>query len=542
MKKILLLTGMTAIGLATISAEDTPTPKAFEDVCAYAMSANGEYFVSEAEGGLKIVNVATGKVDVYSFEGEEGSYTPGIGTCVSNSGIVVGSSEDDSAVYWKDGKWTMLEVPAEAVFANHANAITADGYRICGNIGTAGINFNDDVLMQAPCVWTWNEEKGDYDLPVLLPHPDLDFTGRVPQYVTAVDIADDGKTIIGQVMTATGMYRYPILYTENNEGEWSYRLPDEKGLYPEGVVFPEYPGDAPIYPSYESYMTAEEIEAYNTAVNEYFLAGDWSAPYPEFIDFMSAEQLEAYNAEMEKYYEEYEVWDAEYNEWNDVFASVVSNNPSYEFNSIRISPDGKKYANTIIVEGEMEPDDWFPPVYNHIWVFDIETGEITKYDQNDSFTLTFLGNEGAAMAVVGQREAPKSYVLKNGICTAMQDWLTKASAEYGTWIDENLTFEIESIFWNDEIEGWDYSFREETLTGRAYATPDLSKIVLGVENVWDYMNDGVSVVFDMSVATGVSTLRPAEGEKVIYDLNGRKLKNADAPGIYIINGEKKVVR
>lgn len=542
MKKLLLLTGMAAIGLGTIAAEDAPAPKAFEDVCAYAMSANGEYFVSEAEGGLKIVNVATGKIDVYSFDGDEGGYTPGIGTCVSNNGIVVGTSSDDSAVYWKEGEWNLLEVPNDAVFANHANAITADSYRICGNIGTAAINYNDDVLMQAPCVWTWNAEKGDYDAPVLLPHPDLDFTGRVPQYVTAVDIADDGKTIIGQVMNATGMFRYPIIYTENEQGEWSYRLPDEKGLYPEGVEFPEYPGDAPMYPSYESYMTPEEIEAYNAAISEYYTVGDWNAPYPDFKDFMSAEQYEAYNTEMEKYLVEFDEWYDAYNAWNEVLASITGNNPSYEFNSIRISPDGKKYANTIIVEGEMGPNDWYPPMYYHIWVFDIETGEITKYDQNDSFTLTFLGNDGAAMAVVGQREAPKSYVLKYGRCTEMKEWLTDAVPEYGTWIEENLTFEIGSAFWNDEIEDWDFSYRDETLTGRAYATPDLSKIVLGVENVWDYENDGISVVFDTLGYAAVTTIRPADGVKTIYDINGRKLKNADAPGIYIINGEKKVVR
>ena len=77
---------------------------------------------------------------------------------------------------------------------------------------------------------------------------------------------------------------------------------------------------------------------------------------------------------------------------------------------------------------------------------------------------------------------------------------------------------------------------------RALGNSDLSLIALGIDNYWDYEDDGVTCIFDMKSGSAVSTVRPSDTETVIYDLSGRRLKNADAPGIYIFNGKKKVVR
>ncbi|MDE6379532.1 MAG: hypothetical protein K2L11_03595 [Muribaculaceae bacterium] len=542
MRKLLFLTGLSAMGLSALATDNSSDPVVFEDACAYAMSANGAYFVSEAEGGLKIVDIATGKMVVYSNDGDVGSYSQGIGKCISNTCIVVGSSADDSAVYWKDGEWYVLDVPEDAIFANHANAITSDGYRICGNIGGGGDIYNYDVLMQKPCIWTWNAEKNDYDTAVMLPFPELDFTGRIPQYVTAIDISDDGKTVIGQVMIANGLCRYPIIYTENEKGEWSYRLPDEKKLYPEGLVFPEFPGDGPVCPSQESFMTTEEIEAYTEAVLDWRDAGDYTVPYPEYEDFMTDEELKDYQKAYTEFLKEYEAWATAYSSWLDMELEILSEVPIYEFNSIRISPDGKKFANTVYVEDDSDPDAWMPDVYSYIWVFDIESRDITKYEQQDSFILTFFGNDGVALAVVGKGENPQSYVLKDGEATWMKTWITNALPECSSWMEENMTFEVMTEFWNPDINSWDVAYTEEVLTGRACATPDLSKIILGVENVWDYTDDGLSVMFDMSGADAVSVINENDVNTTIYDLSGRKLNEASAPGIYIVNGKKKVVR
>ncbi len=94
-------------------------------------------------------------------------------------------------------------------------------------------------------------------------------------------------------------------------------------------------------------------------------------------------------------------------------------------------------------------------------------------------------------------------------------------------------------------DNWDLVFKKEFMTGHATSTPDLSYVALSVQNIGfvdDYDSIGVSFIFDINTGAAVNELRPADEAKTIYDLSGRQLKEVSAPGIYIINGEKKVVR
>lgn len=542
MKKFLLLSGAVAISLSAMA--DALAPKVLSDAWFVAVSPNGTYAASALYGTVNIYDLSTGAVNTYGEE--SGTFSLGIGKCVSDNGIVLGSTDDVSADYWKDGEWYSLSVPENAVSVNLANAITPDGSRICGSIGVGGISFDGDALMQAPCIW--NATADGYSEAVMLPYPEVDLSGRVPMYITAVDMSDDGKLIIGQVQNATGMMSYPILYTENADGEWSYKIVHEELLNPGGVEFPAYPGEGPAWVDPVSFMTPEELAEYDLAVKECEESG-YSIPYPELIDYMSSDELTAYNEAVEAYEEEYAIWYEQWEAWMDLLSEVLEAAPVYEFNSVRMSPDGKTFGCTVSVPGENDdPFGWGPGAgSNNVWVFDVATDAITKYDQNDDLNLTYMCNDGVAMAANSTGSASVGFVLKNGEMTTLIDWMTANAPAYAEWIKENMTFEVEVYEMNEETGDWESEVTEVLMTGRPVATPDLSVILTTLENTFDWSEEGEiwmsrGYVFNISEAGAVDVVTPASSENTIYDLSGRKLRNAEVPGIYIINGEKKVVR
>ncbi len=462
-----------------------------------------------------------------------------MGKCLSDNGIVVGGT-DYAVQYWKDGEWYDLEVPDYATDTNLANAITTDGSRICGSIGVGGISWDGDALMQAPCIW--NATENGFGAPIMLPHPEKDFTGRIPQYVTAIDISGDGKTVIGQVVTATGMLAYPIIYRENENGEWSYEIPHEDFLMPEGTVFPEYPGDGPEPPSLADYMTDEEYQAYNEALNAYW----WEEipDEPKATDFMSDEEKAKYEAALAAYNVANEEWSEKFNAWFDLWEQCMKTCPDYQFNSVQISSDGNYYGCTIQIAGESDPGSWSPwgsKDYN-VWVFDVNGEGITKYNQTTDLNLTYLANNGIALAATSVGTTNNSFVLRNGECQGMYDWMNQVCPEYASWMEENMTLEYEDYEEDPETGDWVPVEKKEMMTGRPISTPDLSMMALSVQNIWDYSTEADAFIFDLKTATGVESVETSSSLETIYDLSGRKLKNASAPGIYIINGEKKVVR
>ncbi|MDE6740875.1 MAG: hypothetical protein K2J58_00925 [Muribaculaceae bacterium] len=537
MNKFLLLASLTALGLSAIAAE-IPDPKVILNSNAYYMSPNAQYMVSDGYVGLQIFDLISGQSYDYTEDSPVGHYEASIGRCISDNGIVLSLSGE----YWMDAKWTALKVPSNSRYGCLGSSITPDGRRICGIIGMSGMNTDDsDNLRDAPFIWDWDESKGSFGQPVKLPYPDKDFTGRTPQMVTAIDISADGKTVVGQVMTALGNIQYPIIYREDVDGEWSYEIPDRNSLYPEGYVFPEYPTDnAPTMPSYETYMSQEQLIAYIEAYNEYINSG-YVIPEPQYQDYMTSSEIEEYEKAMADYTDEYKDWSTKFNAWISAYYRIASSIPEFQFNSIRISPDGKTYANTVLVEEEIENTGFFRQL-SYIYVFDIETGAVTKYEQKDNFVLTYLGNDGTVLAVTNLLGEPQSYVLTNGECIDMRTWITTRIPQYDAWMEENMLQGIEVSEFDPDLGEEVITYKEMVLTGRASATPDLSVVMLGVTNVWDYLDEGISYLFDMTDCMGVSNIRPVDGESFIYDLHGRRLKNAEAPGIYIINGKKKAVR
>ncbi|MGM9859621.1 MAG: hypothetical protein ACI31C_02575, partial [Muribaculaceae bacterium] len=233
MKKSLLVIAMMAAGVA--AQAQFVEPLAMPGYSWQGISPDGKYVVSELNGTLSIINLETYEEFLYEEDWSTGaSYSGGLGNYLSATGIILGSTTSDgNACYWKDGEW--FELYSEGTTdCNLANGITPDGSRICGSVSQAPFSVDAKVIMQVPCYWDATEDGyGEYHV---LPHPETDFSGRIPQYITALYISEDGKTIAGQVRDYTGFCVYPILYTQNADGEWSYSLPNIETFCPEGTV------------------------------------------------------------------------------------------------------------------------------------------------------------------------------------------------------------------------------------------------------------------------------------------------------------------
>ncbi|MDE6648525.1 MAG: hypothetical protein K2K45_01195 [Muribaculaceae bacterium] len=545
MKKILLLTGISAMSLAAFASFSDPVK--LDDVYIQKISANGKFAVSNlTEDALCLFNLETGEKFSYS---ESDEYYFGIGKCLSDDGIFVGGETSVTPEYWKDGKWNPLEVLDSESYMNAASAITPDGSRICGMLGIADFSYNDDVLMVVPCIW--NAEGEGYGEPVRLPYPKLDITGRVPQYVKALDISGDGKTVIGMVTDATGRCSYPILYKENEKGEWSYEIPHENLLVPEDFKIPENPGEFnKNYPSWRDYTTPTEAEAYNKASDEYYQNGDWSVPAPKPEDFMTPENAAEYTKDIAEYVEEYDAWQVKNQAYQDAMDELFDFAPSYQDNSVRISVDGKTYGCTIENGGGFF---WGASASYNVWVFDLTSDNIVKYDEQDNLCLSYLANGGVAVASTPvnffKREPSYSFILKDGEIIGMYDWMNTKAPELATWMKQNMEF---------EYEGYDEEYNEVLLkafmTGHATSTPDLSVMALSVQNIGfpidpDAYDDpdfspviGYGYIFNLQEGSSVESVIPVSKENTIYDLYGRKLNEVSAPGIYVIDGKKKVVR
>ena len=395
MKKFLHLLMIAA--LVVPEGINAQKPKVYPDNAFRWLSPNGIYAVSSLYETLTIHNLVTGEENEYVEE-----YFGGNGNAVSNNGIVVGSSAlTESAAYWKNGQWYDIESAAGRTLS-YANGISIDGSRIVGTVSPDSYAGDFEGLMLVPCYWDVQEDGTVGELH-LLPFPNKDLTGRTPQYVTAISVSNDGKTIAGQIQDFSGFIVQPIIYQQNEDGEWNYTLIQNDLYHPEGIVLPEDPGDFEgTEPSYEDYMTEEELAAYLEAVDNYYnsqpiypeftdfmseeeraayLAAveefyeTWEGDFPNYEDYMTAEELAAYLEAVDNYYNSqpiypeytdfmteeekaaylaaYEAYMTAYNEWDEkfmtyqlAFQELAENVPILVFNNVLLSADGKSYVTS----------------------------------------------------------------------------------------------------------------------------------------------------------------------------------------------------
>lgn len=518
MKKPLLVTALI-LSMGCYQAGAFTAPKEYADGAFQSLSPNGQYAVSDQGFGVvTIYDFATDKSYVY---GEESfSYSVGLGNAVSNTGIILGSTTDNTnAAYWSDGKWVELNVP-NPNHSNMTNGITPDGSRICGSIGNAAINPDEDNTMLLPAYWD-RQADGSYGEYHALPHPDLDYTGRAPQYITAVAISEDGKTIGGLITDCAGIMYYPIVYQQNDKGEWSYRILLEDQLKPSSPI-PAYPGESPQCPQYKDYMTADELANWTAAYQEW-QNNNYQTDYPEEKNYMTEAEIAEYEKDYAAYEVEFAAWSEKNDAYNDAYYEYVSGAPAFVFNAVLLSPDGKTYVATNAVE---DPTSWAgPPVtQNAPWAIDIASEKVSVLDFGMSISPTQMPNSNTLFAYTGLYSTPSTaYIIEldpanaeNNKCTALHDWLSAKSPEMKEWLENTLTHEVETY-----DEDYNPVFEEYIFTGMTLASSDLSKLTFWHAVQWaPYDTQSMAYLVDLNEQSGLENAVADTKLRVSFDASG----------------------
>lgn len=478
MKK-LLLPALTALLVAGSSAAMEPT--VFPGMAFHCLSPDGNYAVSYSYSVLNIFDFQADKSYAY-----EEQYGIGNGNYVSNTGIVVGYKDGfNSASMFQNGEW--YDLPGvEGHFMSFANGITSNGARIVGTVSPDGMEeLNVDGLMLVPCYWD-RQADGKYSQPVYLPHPDTDLTGRVPQYVTAVRVSEDGKTIAGQIQDFSGMICQPIVYTQDASGEWSYTLVLDDLFHIKGFTLPEDPGEAPSTDPTD-FMTQEELAAYQQALqdweNECEESGEWNyETYPSATEYLSETGKEA----LAKAEEEYAEWAVKSDAYIAAFEELRSKIPAFEYNNVFLSTDAKWYA-TSDVKSEFNMETWEDIKEYTPYLIDISNLNNVTYTKfpNDQLnvTLTSMADDGTLLGqVLNADYITQAYILPQGSTefVSVYDYINAQSPELGQWMKENMTHTYMAF----DYETFESVEKTDMFSGMPFTTPDLSLFAFAVENGW----------------------------------------------------------
>jgi hypothetical protein len=69
-----------------------------------------------------------------------------------------------------------------------------------------------------------------------------------------------------------------------------------------------------------------------------------------------------------------------------------------------------------------------------------------------------------------------------------------------------------------------------------------NKAYLPVDNLPSSAQNAKALKFDFNTTAVENVKIETEGKKVIYDLSGRRVNDMTAPGLYIVNGKKVMVK
>ncbi len=224
MKKSLLL---SLSGLATLSALAYTGAGVYTDASFQFVSPNGQYLVGDYFGNLTIYDRSK-DAPLYLEMDEDTEYVTGLGNRVSDTGVILCATSltPEKPTYYYNGEWYELTAPEDGWSGAFLHGITPDATRIVGCVDASGLG-DDYPMFQTPAYWDL-QENGEYGEYQILPFPKSDLLGGTPQYVTATYVSDNGKVVAGQIVDSSGWFCQPIVYTQTEDGSWSYNLPLEQ--------------------------------------------------------------------------------------------------------------------------------------------------------------------------------------------------------------------------------------------------------------------------------------------------------------------------
>ena len=506
MKKTLLL-GFSLIALSVMAQEMTE-PFVIPQLYTWKISPNGKWLA----GGSREV------CDVYSMEENRfESYRGAKWGTITDNGIL--STNGNLPTLLVNGEPIVPE-SLKGARSGSIQCISSSGNRLCGNINYPEIGVTGFFVCDI-------DEKGVVGTPRQIPRPSLDFFGCKPQFVNMLEISADGSTITGFVQDWRGYYCYPIIFRENEDGEWGYYYPAESLFNPEKYPIPENPWvDEPKFPEFTDFMSPLARTAYDEAFENYYSGK--SPSMPDAKDFMTEEQWDAYyeaaTSYNEWYYghqEEMRTYDRDYNKI--LFSSVI-----FDLNEIAINPDGSLIGCSYLE---------YPEGDEIAGIIKINTNkpEFRKYKSLDEELYpTQILSDGTMLASKPMIYSPETYIIlpDKDEMTDIKDYFEETHPDYLAWINEYVG-NTGTIYANDDMT----MFVGSVLPG------DCEKVeeVTGGYYAFTY-------VFSPELAS-VDSITSVDNTYRVFTLQGYKILDTDnlgdlnsmPKGIYIINGKKVLI-
>ncbi|MDE5655830.1 MAG: T9SS type A sorting domain-containing protein, partial [Muribaculaceae bacterium] len=239
-----------------------------------------------------------------------------------------------------------------------------------------------------------------------------------------------------------------------------------------------------------------------------------------------------------------------------VFEEFTAKLPAFEYNSSKITPDGKKVASTLTMLEN--PEDFWSAQLTFPARIDIATGEYEVIGNKNNLSVWSVLADGRITASTPVVDGNiMGYIeTEDGELISIYDYINNLRPDYGAWMKENMTHTVEVDY---DPETYAPIYDELLISGAALASRDAGKIVTWTTNTWDYDSPVLyyTYYFDMNATNSVgnTTADSLKAEIVgceVYDLYGRRVlqtteknsvKNAAlAKGVYLVktilsNGE-----
>lgn len=524
MKKF--FTMIMAMGAIAAMAQPSPVPsQEISGEGAYSLSPSGEWMVSEmsVENCMAIRNLFTGQVWGYFGDGTDfgDRWDLAITQCAANDGTIVGEYNNVPS-YWRDGKWTNLKGWIRDTYGNVTavvGGITPDGSVIVGAMGKGGSIYDEgDVQMTYPCIW-YRQEDGTYGDPVWLPNPGKDYFGVTPQYVNATCVSDDGKTIGVLMRSGMGFHHFPIVYTQGEDGEWTYKWLGLELVNPRNREIPPYPGEyhGPDLPNYELYMTPEQLAAFYEAgpawIDELYEQGitdEKEITYLEIVfamEFMSEDQKALYEPIVTAFLDQYPAWEKAFSEYLAFIEKLDGEGYYFLYNKVFLSPDGKY---TYAMGSSNGGTGGYFPIR-----FETESGKSQRY--NRGLMITNITDDYSVLAMSSLDGIAYIYP-ENSInpVSFLEYW--RDDAAISLWMEEHMFKQV--------VKGvtstGSFILDDQWCMGRPVATRDKSLFAFGCSSEMWYPEpeDGSFVsTFIINPAMGESAVEEVQASETNLSIN-----------------------
>lgn len=521
----------------------------FPGVMFHSMSPDGKWLVSNQDGSLIIYHVTDSAT--YSYEaGQTGDpyYSVGMNNLsINNAGIVVGAMNNHEPAYWQNNEWTKLPMRGEANKGTYslANAITPDSKYICGSIATGDFGSDVSRTIYFPAIWTLGAD-GKYGEYELLPHPDKDFTGRDPQYITAVAISDDGNTVAGQIVSYDGFACYPIVYTKDAKGQWSYKIYGLDRLTTGEATYPAYPSYQPKQPKAADFMDDEAKQKYQDALDEYNdlveqynqgLIKDWPK-YPKQDDYVS--DKDGYAAAKARYEKEYTAYEDSVNTFNAVYEENY-NNTTYIYNTIGLSANGRYLAQTYQrLDPNSDPLEG-PSTLNSPVLIDLKDGgKSVMGKRTDVITSTVTNDGDVAVSSPAIDYTRNGFIWPNGSeeTVPLDEWLGERCDTAQAWLKDNMVYGVYTQF---DDEGNPKDVKDSLIAGTIICNPEGTVFVGYAFDMWtmDDTNVGftsymIDITDPKNPSTGIANVGDSRRSALnVSAANGRINVSGDVAGVEV---------